>query len=126
MFNHVMVGTNDAKSAKKFYDSVLRTLGISHGDFSEEKQRVYYRTPDGSFMVTKPIDGNPATVGNGVTIGFKCTSEEQALAFHDAAVKAGGTSIEEPPGWRTNGDKRLYLAYVRDLDGNKLNAMFRE
>ncbi len=125
MFSHILVGTNEVAAAKKFYDAVLGTLGITEGDHNEEKQRIYYRSPNGTLIVTKPIDGNPASVGNGSTIGFKCASEEQARAFHDAAVEAGGTSIEDPPGWRVNGDNKMFLAYVRDLDGNKLNSIFR-
>ena len=125
MFSHILVGTNDVLAAKKFYDAVMETLGITIGDLNEEKQRVYYRSPNGSLIITKPIDGNPASVGNGSTIGFKCASAEQAKAFHDAAIVAGGTSIEDPPGWRVNGNKKMFLAYVRDLDGNKLNAIFR-
>ena len=124
MFSHILVGTNDVLAAKKFYDAVMGTLGITSGDLNEEKQRVYYRSPNGSLIITKPIDGNPASVGNGSTIGFKCASAEQAKAFHDAAIVAGGTSIEDPPGWRVNGNKKMFLAYVRDLDGNKLNAIF--
>ena len=126
MFSHVLVGTNDVLAAKKFYDAVMETLGITSGDLNEEKQRVYYRSPNGSLIITQPIDGNPASVGNGSTIGFKCASAEQAKAFHDAALVAGGTSIEDPPGWRVNGNKKMFLAYVRDLDGNKLNAIFLE
>ena len=124
MFSHILVGTNDVLAAKKFYDAVMETLGITTGDLNEEKQRVYYRSPNGSLIITKPIDGNPASVGNGSTVGFKCASAEQAKAFHDAAIVAGGTSIEDPPGWRVNGNKKMFLAYVRDLDGNKLNAIF--
>ena len=124
MFSHILVGTNDVLAAKKFYDAVMETLGIPSGELNEEKQRIYYRSPTASPIVTKPIDGNPASVGNGSTIGFKCASAEQAKAFHDAAIVAGGTSIEDPPGWRVNGDKKMFLAYVRDLDGNKLNAIF--
>ena len=124
MFSHILLGTNDVSAAKKFYDAVMGTLGITSGDLNEEKQRVYYRSPNGSLIITKPIDGNPASVGNGSTIGFKCASAEQAKAFHDAAIVAGGTSIEDPPGWRVNGNKKMFLAYVRDLDGNKLNAIF--
>ena len=124
MFSHILLGTNDVSAAKKFYDAVMGTLGIASGDLNEEKQRVYYRSPTGSLIITKPIDGNPAPVGNGSTVGFKTASAEQAKAFYDAAIVAGGASIEDPPGWRVNGDKKMFLAYVRDLDGNKLNAIF--
>ena len=125
MFSHILIGTNDVSEARKFYDAVLGTLGITNGDYNEEKQRVYYRSANGTLIISKPIDGNPASVGNGSTIGFKCASAEQAQFFHDAAVDAGGISIEDPPGWRVNGDNKMFLAYVRDLDGNKLNSIFR-
>ena len=74
----------------------------------------------GLFLVTKPIDGEPATAGNGCTIGFAMDGPEQAKAWHDAGVAAGGTSIEDPPGIREGGFGQLYLAYLRDPDGNKL------
>ena len=76
MFSHISVGINDVLAAKKFYDAVMETLGVTSGDLNEEKQRVYYRSLNGSSIMTKPIDGNPASVENGSTIGFKCASAE--------------------------------------------------
>jgi catechol 2,3-dioxygenase-like lactoylglutathione lyase family enzyme len=72
----------------------------------------------GMLLVTKPIDGQPATYANGGTIGFKMSSPEQAKAWHDAGVAAGGTSCEDPPGERPGSG--MYLAYLRDPTGNKL------
>ena len=126
MFSHIVIGTNDIVAAKKFYDAALGALGLPEGVVNEEKQRVYYRTSSGTLVLAKPIDGNPATVGNGSTFVFKCASIEQANAFLDIAVANGGKSIEDPPGWRDTGDRKLYLAYVRDPDGNKLNALYHE
>ena len=122
MFSHIMIGSNDIAAARKFYDAVLATVGVSEGDFNEEAQRIYYRTSDGTLIVTKPMDGNPATVANGGTLGFTCKTPEQAKAFHDADVDNGGVSIEDPPGWRNLGELKLYLAYVRDPSGHKLCA----
>ena len=122
MFSHIMIGSNDIAAAKKFYDAVLATVGVSEGDFNEETQRIFYRTSDGTLIVTKPMDGNPATVANGGTLGFTCKTPEQVNAFHDAAVANGGVSIEDPPGWRNLGELKLYLAYVRDPSGHKLCA----
>ena len=122
MFSHIMIGSNDIAAARKFYDAVLATVGVPEGDFNEEIQRVYYRTSNGTFVVTKPADGNSATVANGGTLGFKCKTPEQAKAFHDAAVANGGVSIEDPPGWRNLGERKVYLAYVRDPSGHKLCA----
>jgi catechol 2,3-dioxygenase-like lactoylglutathione lyase family enzyme len=122
MFSHIVIGSNDIAAARIFYDAVLATVGVSEGDFNEEAQRIYYRTSDGTLIVAKPLDGNPATVANGGTLGFTCKTPEQANAFHDAAVANGGVSIEDPPGWRNLGELKLYLAYVRDPSGHKLCA----
>jgi hypothetical protein len=77
------------------------------------------------FGITKPIDGQPATHANGGTVGFACTSPEEARAFHDAGVANGGKNIEDPPGWRESARGKLYLAYLRDPSGNKICALHR-
>ena len=89
------------------------------------KNRYFYRGPTGTFGITTPINGEPATFANGGTIGFAMQSPEQADAFHAAGLAHGGTTCEEPPGWRDNGVGKLYLAYLRDPDGNKLCALHR-
>ena len=77
-----------------------------------------------TFIVTPPINGEPASCANGGTIGFAMTPE-QADAWHAAGVASGGKAIEDPPGWREGGFGRLYLAYLRDPTGNKLCALHR-
>jgi len=72
--------------------------------------------------VTKPLNGEAATFANGGTIGFALQSPDQVNAWHDAGVANGGTSIENPPGVRDAGARKLYLAYLRDPIGNKLCA----
>ena len=127
MLNHVMVGTNDIERAKRFYDAVLGVLGAGEPIRNTARSghvRLFYRHDGSSFCVTQPINDEPATCGNGATIGFKCHSPEQVQAFHDTAVAHGGTSIEEPPGLRHE-PMTAYLAYVRDPDGNKLCALHR-
>ena len=128
MFSHVMLGTNDIERSKRFYDAVLHVLGVAAAIENTNKtgqRRLFYRHDGSSFGVSEPIDGRPATVANGGTIGFKCNSPEQVREFHDVAVAHGGTSIEEPPGPRSGPAGVLYLAYVRDPDGNKLCALHR-
>ncbi|HLX36369.1 MAG TPA: VOC family protein [Candidatus Binataceae bacterium] len=123
MFSHIMIGTNDLEKAKAFYDAVFAALDVGPGFV--DRHRVFYRTPTGVFCVTKPIDGKPATSANGGTIGFACTSAQQANRWHAAGVAHGGTAIEDPPGVREGGTGKLYLAYLRDPDGNKLCALYR-
>ena len=123
MFSHVMVGVNDLERSKKFYDALLGAIGVAPG--VANKNRYFYRSPTGTFGITTPINGEPATFANGGTIGFAMQSPEQADAFHATGLAHGGTTCEEPPGWRDNGVGRLYLAYLRDPDGNKLCALHR-
>lgn len=124
MFSHVMVGTNDPEKSKQFYDAVLGTLGVKPG-FVDDRGRVFWRTKTGTFGVSKPIDGAPATFANGGTIGFAVETPEQANAWHAAGVANGGTAIENPPGVRKGATMDMYLAYLRDPDGNKICALLR-
>jgi catechol 2,3-dioxygenase-like lactoylglutathione lyase family enzyme len=123
MFSHIMIGTNHLEPAKAFYDAVLGALGVPAG--TVDRHRIFWRTPTGVFSVSLPIDGQPATVGNGSTIGFACQSAEQADAWHAAGLANGGTPCEDPPGVREGPNGRLYLAYLRDPDGNKLCGLYR-
>ncbi len=128
MFNHVMVGSNDIERSKRFYDAVLGTLGAGEpvrNTTNAGHTRLFYRHDGNAFCVSEPINGETATGAHGGTIGFKCTSPEQVHAFHDTAVAQGGTSIEQAPGLRNGSMGALYLAYVRDPDGNKLCAIHR-
>ena len=124
MFSHVMVGTNDPEKSKKFYDAVLGTLGVKAG-FVDDKGRVFWRTKTGTFGVSVPINGEKACFANGGTIGFAVETPEQADAWHAAGVDNGGTAIENPPGIRKGAGGEMYLAYLRDPDGNKICALKR-
>lgn len=124
MYSHIMVGSNDIARSKTFYDAVFAALGAKPA-LTDDKGRLIYMHNGGMFMVTTPIDGQPATFGNGSTIGFACSSPEQADAWHAAGVANGGTTCEDPPGMREGGFGKLYLAYLRDPDGNKLCGLHR-
>jgi catechol 2,3-dioxygenase-like lactoylglutathione lyase family enzyme len=124
MFSHIMVGSNDLAASRKFYDAVLGTLGVPAA-FSDDKGRLFYMSPNGAFAVTAPIDGKPASVANGATIGFAVADPATVDAWHAAGVANGGTSIEDPPGVREGGLGKMYLAYLRDPSGNKLCALHR-
>ena len=123
MFSHIMIGTNNLERAKSFYDAVLGSLGVSPG--MVDRHRVFWRTPAGVFSVSMAINGEPASVGNGSTVGFACASPEQADAWHAAGVAHGGTTCEDPPGVREGAAGKMYLAYLRDPDGNKICGLHR-
>ena len=124
MFSHMMVGSNDIARSRTFYDALFTAMGGSPG-FEDDKGRLVYLHNKKMFLVSKPIDGQPATHANGGTIGFTMLSPDQVEAWHRAGTENGGTSIEDPPGVRQSPMGDLYLAYLRDPDGNKLCALHR-
>lgn len=123
MFSHIMIGTNDLDRAKSFYDKLLGTLGVPPAVV--DRHRIFYRTKTGTFSVSKPIDGKPATHANGGTIGFTAASPAEADAWHAAGVANGAVTCEDPPGMREMNGMKMYLAYLRDPDGNKICALYR-
>ena len=123
MFSHVMLGANDLDASVKFYNALLGTLGAKPG--VQDRHRYFWRHAGNTFSVTTPINGEPATAANGFTLGFAAESTDQALQAYEAALAAGGTAIEDAPGWRGDERMKLYLAYLRDPDGHKICALFR-
>ena len=124
MYSHVMLGSNDLDRSKQFYDAIFTASGGREGKI-DPKGRLVYVNNGGILLITTPIDGAPATHGNGSTIGFAVDGPEQAQAWEQAGVAAGGTPSEDPPGVRSGSGMDLYLAYLRDPDGNKLCALHR-
>jgi catechol 2,3-dioxygenase-like lactoylglutathione lyase family enzyme len=124
MFSHVMIGANDLEASRKFYDAVLGSLGIAPGVINND-MRYFYRSPKGSFSISKPIDGQLATHANGGTIGFLAETQEQLIAFHAAGIANGGVTCEDPPGPREGPFGVIHLAYLRDPTGNKICALHR-
>ena len=123
MFTHIFLGAKDIEASRKFYDAALGALG--HVPGTGGGARYVYRTPTGTFGINTPINGEPATFGNGSTLGFAAKSEAEVNAFHAAGVANGGVSCEDPPGLRSNPAFTYYIAYLRDPAGNKICAMCR-
>lgn len=124
MFSHIMIGANDVAESKKFYDAVLGAMGHGPGNM-DDKGRCFYMTDSGIFAITPPINGEPASNGNGSTIGFAAKDPATADAWHAAGIANGGVTCEDPPGVREGGLGKLYLAYLRDPSGNKICALHR-
>jgi catechol 2,3-dioxygenase-like lactoylglutathione lyase family enzyme len=117
VFTHVTVGTNNLAKARTFYDRVLKEIGLNRVADLDESGSIW-GVDKPSFFVLKPANGNPANVGNGVTVSFEAPSRAAVHAFHETALAAGGT-CEGQPGSRSWAEN-AYAAYARDLDGNKL------
>ncbi|ACK82848.1 VOC family protein [Methylorubrum extorquens] len=118
MFTHIIIGSNNLEQARSFYDATFAALGGQPGEI-DARGRLIYSHEGGRLMVTKPIDGKPATAANGGTIGIAAANRDHVLAWHEAGLAHGGTAIESPPTERPNGS---FVAYLRDPDGNKLTA----
>ena len=122
MFSHIVLGSNDIERSKRFYDATIGALG-GPSAFIDDNGRLIYMHNGLSLLITKPIDGQSATHAKGGTVGFAVQDPAQADAWHAAGVANGGVSIEDAPGVREGPMGALYLAYLRDPDGNKLCAL---
>lgn len=118
MIGYVTVGTNDLEKAARFYDAIAAEMGV--GRMMEFDNFIAWGAPGGAAGVaaTKPFNGNPATVGNGVMVALEAKDKDQVQKLYDIALAHGGT-CEGAPGPR--GDS-FFAGYFRDPDGNKLNA----
>lgn len=120
VISHVSLGTNDYPRAKAWYDAVLGTLQV----------RCVMDYPGGAgygrkfpeFWIQSPHDGGKASVGNGVHVSFLANSVDEVNTFYAKALEMGGRD-EGEPGYRKDYDENYYAAFVRDLDGNKLEVM---
>lgn len=121
IISHVSIGTNDFDKATTFYDRVLGAIGIKRID--EHPDAIAYGKFFPEFWVQEPIDGAPATVGNGTHFSFFVNSKDEVQAFYDAAIGAGATSDGEP-GERPHYGNEYYGCFVHDLDGHKIEATF--
>jgi catechol 2,3-dioxygenase-like lactoylglutathione lyase family enzyme len=117
IFTHVTVGTNDLDKARAFYDKVLGEIGLKRLTDLGDNGSIWGQGAP-SFFVLKPANGQPATIGNGVTVSFEAPDRNSINAFHKTAIAHGGQDegAAGPRNWAPN----AYAAYVRDLDGNKL------
>lgn len=121
ILSHVSIGTNNFAQSVAFYDAVLPTLGCRR--LLEHPNAVAYGKQYPEFWVQTPIDGQPATVGNGTHIGFIAATKEAVHAFYEAALAAGGID-EGSPGGRPDYGEPYYGCFVRDPDGHKVEASF--
>lgn len=120
MIHHVSVGSNDIKRAQAFYDPLMALLG--YRNIRDHAHSLDYGITEVEFSVETPVDGAPATAGNGVHICFEAADREAVREFHRLGLELGGTD-EGAPGLRPNYDGNYYGAFVRDPDDNKIEAV---
>ncbi len=118
MIGYVTLGTNRLEKSVAYYDEIMKLFGA--GRFMQDDSFVAWaKSPESvAFSVTKPFDGNQASVGNGVMVALQAENPEQVDQVYQKAIELGGTD-EGKPG---NRSENFYAGYFRDLDGNKLNV----
>lgn len=119
MIGYVTLGTNDLARAARFYDKLTAAMGVAR--MMENETFIAWGAPGGGAGIglTKPFDGKPPSVGNGVMVALQAKDKDHVHRLYDIALANGGT-CEGKPGPR--GDGGFYAGYFRDPDGNKLNA----
>lgn len=120
MIHHASLGTNDLERARAFYDPVLATLGIRL--IKMDSRELLYGTSVYLLNVIRPMNGQPATVGNGSHLAFAAYDRGMVDEFYRVALENGGSS-DGPPGIRPEYDDHYYGAFVRDPDGNKIESV---
>ena len=120
MIHHVSVGTNDIERARAFYEPLMSHIGFRLLKSSDKA--VHFGSSDIMFSLETPINGLPATPGNGVHIAFQAPDRQTVRRFYETAI-ANGATDEGAPGLRENYNANYYCAFVRDPDGNKIEAV---
>lgn len=120
MIHHISLGTNDVGRAKVFYDAVFAVLGLRL--LSQDDKSLDYGVGTIFFSLETPVDGKKATAGNGVHIAFMAQDPAMVDEFHRVALENGGTD-DGAPGLRPEYNPHYYGVFVRDPDGNKIEAV---
>ena len=120
LVSHVSVGVADVRRAGAFYDAVLETIGARR--IMEHEFGIGYGRRFPEFWATRPIDGGPADPGNGTHVCFSAPDADAVTAFHAAGLAAGGID-DGAPGPRPEYAPGYYAAFLRDPDGNKVEAL---
>lgn len=127
MFSYACLGTDDLDQARKFYDATLAPLGhFRLPEWDDATSSMWGLDDPGPHLwVTLPFDGGPARPGNGTMLSFLAGTRKAVDAFHAAALASGGTN-SGAPGLRPQYGPTFYAGYIRDPDGNKINAVCYE
>jgi len=120
VIHHISLGTNDLGRARAFYDPVLAVIGFRL--IRQDEDAVHYGTGEILFSLVAPVDGRPASPGNGVHVAFAAGDRAMVQEFHRTALAHGG-SEDGAPGLRPEYNANYYAAFIRDPDGNKIEAV---
>ena len=120
LVSHVSVGIADLGRARLFYDAIMRPLGARL--IAETSVGLGYGRRSTSFWAARPHDNGAASVGNGAHVCLNADTPENVVAFHKAGLASGGLD-DGLPGPRPEYAPGYYAAFLRDPDGNRIEAM---
>jgi catechol 2,3-dioxygenase-like lactoylglutathione lyase family enzyme len=120
MIDHVSVAVSDLERSARFYDATLAPLGLSR--LVTRPATIGFGKAYPEFWINLRADMMPVEPGSGVHICLRAKSTDEVDAFHAAALSAGGSS-DGAPGLRPHDRVRYYAAFVRDPDGNRIEAV---
>lgn len=120
MIDHVSIPVRDLKTSAAFYNALLATLGMSR--LREGTRTVGYGKTYPEFWLNLRANLSPSAADSGAHVCLRAPHAQAVDAFHAAALAAGGAS-DGAPGKRPEYAARYYAAFIRDRDGNRIEAV---
>jgi catechol 2,3-dioxygenase-like lactoylglutathione lyase family enzyme len=120
MIDHISVAVRDLERAARFYEPTLATLGLSR--LVTRPATIGFGKTYSEFWINLRANMAPVEEGSGVHICLRAKSAGDVDAFHAAALAAGGRS-DGAPGLRPHDRVKYYAAFVKDPDGNRIEAV---
>jgi len=121
MIDHVSVAVRDVHAGERFYGPLLATLGMTKlREWPDAAIGYGKKYPE--FWINQRTNMSPIAADSGVHVCLRASSTAAVDAFHAAALAAGGTS-DGAPGFRAHYHENYYAAFIRDPDGNRIEAV---
>jgi catechol 2,3-dioxygenase-like lactoylglutathione lyase family enzyme len=121
MIDHISIAVRDLKKGEPFYAALLAPLGMSKlREWPDAAIGFGKKYPE--FWINERAAMDRIGQDSGVHICLRASDAAAVDAFHAAALSAGGTS-DGAPGLRAKYHMNYYAAFVRDPDGNRIEAV---
>jgi catechol 2,3-dioxygenase-like lactoylglutathione lyase family enzyme len=120
MIDHVSVAARDLAVSTRFYEAVLAALGFAK--LEQRAATVGFGKAYPEFWINLRVDMTPIAATDGAHVGFRARSPAMVVAFHAAALAAGGAD-DGAPALRPHHGDGYYAAFIRDPDGNRIEAV---